>query len=217
MMQTRASVALVVGVAVLVAAAGSVSASHLPEVTARCTYESGMNMNQIGMAAEDPTGLTSDGAINKDVCLFEFPETDPGPPPITSDPREVVRELIRETFTAGSITVSGQYSQAQASIVDDLFGAGTVGGVVAADFDHNTVFGEDDKGEPSTTFCGTSSMLETGNDTDGDGHPDFGWAVAVFTNGPVRQVLNCDAVQAPTATTGGVLDPAGGIYLTVSG
>lgn len=42
-------------------------------------------------------------------------------------------------------------------------------------------------------------------------------ALAVAYHGPINQALQCDATQAPTSTTGGVLDPAGGIYLTVGG
>lgn len=205
-------VVIVVGSSI---ASGAAVANHRPTATAHCTYESGADMGQFGMAAEDPVGVTQDGAINKDVCLFEFPDTDPGPPPITDDPREIIRELLRETLTAGAITLDGQYATAQATIVDDVFGT-EVGGSVAADFDHNTVFGEEDKGEPSASFCGgVSPVLEANHDTDDNGHDDFGWAVAVFTNGPIDQATNCDPTAAPTATTGGIFNPAGGIYMTV--
>lgn len=198
-------VTAVVGLSI---ASGAAAAGHRPVATTHCTYENGASVGRLSFATEDPTGLTADGAINNDSCIFEFPDSDPG--------RDTTGD-INEAFgfaTSGALVVEGQYGSAQAAIVDDVFGT-NVGGTVAADLDHDTGFGGE--GEPSVEFCGTSPVLTSDADVNGDGHADFGWAVAVFTHGPVGQAMFCDPVAGPTGTSGGILNPAGGIYLTVGG
>lgn len=212
---TRASLRRTLGaivalgiVASLVGAAAPAIADHLDPVTARCTYEVPEPQTAFTpqFATDDPTGLSEDGAINKGVCAFHTPDTDPG----ESSGLGPVHILLN-----GITTIDGQYSVAQASIVDDVYGS-AVGGAVCADFNHDHLCGDPDEGEPLETFCGTSPTITVGQDTDGDGHDDFGWGLVVGVNGPFWQALNCDATAAPASTTGGVMDPAGGIFVTVS-
>lgn len=206
--RTAAAVAVAV-LAALLGGAGTAAAGHLDQTTARCTYEVGEvepGVLSADFAADDPLGLTADGAVNKTVCAFHTPDSDPG---------ESSQLGPAHVLLDGVITIDGQYGQVQASIVDDVWGSGALGGSIFADLNHDHMSGLD--GEPVHSFCGTSPVLELGQDTDGDGHADFGWGVVVSVNGYVSQALNCDPVEAPTSTTGGVLDPAGGIFVTVSG
>lgn len=207
----RTTIGILTATVLLVGATGTVSADHLPEVTAHCTYEVGEwdppALITIDYAAPDPTGLTADGAINDTVCVFHTPDSDPG---------ENSNLGPIHFFLDGVITIDGQYSVAQTSIVDDVFGS-AIGGAMCADFNHDHICGSADDGEPANSFCGTSPAVAVGHDTDGNGHADFGWGLVVGVNGWYDQVLNCDPVAAPQSTTGGVLDPAGGIYVTVSG
>lgn len=193
----------------LVGAAAPGMADHLDPVTARCTYEIPEPQTQFTpqFATDDPTGATDDGAINKGVCAFHTPASDPGE---GSDlgPAHVLLN--------GVTTIEGQYSVAQASVVDDVYG-NAVGGALCADFNHDHLCGDPEEGEPLTTFCGTSPPITVGQDSDDNDHDDFGWGLVVGVNGPVWQALNCDPVAAPASTTGGVMDPAGGIFVTVSG
>lgn len=199
-----------VGLALLLPV-GWVEAGHLDTFKAHCTYEVGELEPNVGFtidyAMDDPTGLTRDGSINDTVCAFHTPDSDPGE---NSDLGPFHFAL------SGVTTIDGQYSQAQASIVDDVFGP-AIGGAMCADFNHDHICGDPDEGEPATTFCGTSPTIKVGQDTDGDGHDDFGWGLVVGVNGYVGQALNCNSVEAPTSTSGGVLDPAGGMFVTVSG
>lgn len=104
------------------------------------------------------------------------------------------------------------FTLAQVSIVDDLWGAGVVVGIVATDVNGNHITGEEDEGEVSETFCGDSSSFDI-PDLEG---PNYA-SIAIFLPGPDAQATNCDPAAAPTgATTGGILDPAGGIFVTLS-
>lgn len=198
-------------VAVLLGATWTAAAGHRARVTAHCTYEIGELEPNAGFtidyAIEDPVGVTADGAINDTVCAFHTPATDPG---------EGSQLGPAHFFLSGVLTIDGQYGSAQASIVDDAFG-NHIGGAMCGDFNHDHLCGDPDEGEPASSFCGTSEVVSVGQDTDGDGHSDFGWGLVVGVNGYVQQVLNCDPTQAPTSTSGGVLNPNGGIFVTVSG
>lgn len=98
----------------------------------------------------------------------------------------------------------------QPAIVDDIFGSGTVGGEICVDVNQNGRSCESDYGERLGGFCGEGSkedrLLRPGLTR-----------VVVFINGPYFQAKDCEPSEAPSATSGGVLDPAGGVYLTVTG
>lgn len=180
---------------------GGAAASHATEKTVRCTYEVGSTGDIWENTIEDPAGVTQDGYISWGGCGWEFVDTDTGDYPVFSQFRDV----------------TGEYTSLQLAIVDDVFGS-TVGGFACGDVDSNYVCGEDDKNEIVAQFCGTSPTFTAVGDADGDGHEDFGGFMGTFVNGPYRQAMNCDATEAPTgATSGGVLDPAGGIFMTLAG
>lgn len=187
------------GIALLLAGAGTVAADHNATFTSHCTYEVGVG-DPNWLTMEDPTGLTSDGKINFNGCNFEFLASGGSEP------------------APGDILVEGEYTELQVSIVDDVFGT-QLGAWVGQDADDNGVNGEDEKGEISKVFCGGSSrVFVSEKDWDGDGHADFGAEMVVLTNGPFRQVYWCGSTANPVgATTGGVLNPAGGIYLSLGG
>lgn len=203
---TAIPIGLLVAAATLGALAGPAQAPHQPELVSRCTYESG-GMDFWAVSASDPAGLTEDGDVAIGGCAWTFPDADPGGadgPPLTD-------------LTGTGLIVSGEYSEAQASLVDDVFGP-EVGADLASDADHDGGFGDPEKGEFSATFCTQSPVFTSDIDHDGDGHPDLAFQIAVFLNGPYAQALNCDPVANPVgATTGGILDPAGGIFMTLSG
>lgn len=117
-------------------------------------------------------------------------------------------------FSAGADGIS-----VQASVVDDAFGT-LVGGTVCTDENRDNVYCDRAQGEVHRGFCRTSPKVDIPHYDgwhDGDraqGHYD---TVAVFLNGPVGQASDCDPAAAPTATTGGYLDPAGGVLLKVWG
>lgn len=210
---TRVVTGCLIVVVLAVGAVGPAAADDREPVTGQCTYEvvDPAVSYTTNFAIEDPTGLTSDGALNKAICGFHFPDSDPG--------ENADWEPFEDEFhnvVSGVYTFSGQYSQAQASVVDDVFGR-EVGGLVCADLDHDHICGNQEDGEPLHRFCGTSPVVEPGADTDGDGHGDLGWGLFVAVNDWYHQTLSCDPFTAPQSTTGGVLDPAGGIFVTVSG
>lgn len=97
------------------------------------------------------------------------------------------------------------FTTVEASIVDDVFGSGTVGFWLCAHIEGSGAC--DDPGELMGQFCGSS-----GAQTLPDGYDSF----TVFVNGAIFQALDCDATQAPTSTSGGLLDPSGGIFLSFS-
>lgn len=92
----------------------------------------------------------------------------------------------------------------QASIVDDVFGSDTTAGYLCTDQNDNNVCGETDQGEVRELFCGASPVVPIPT-------PDKWDAAVVFASYPGWMVTQgCDGF----GTTGGVLDPAGGIYAT---
>lgn len=194
--------------ALMLSSLGTAAAGHLPSQTARCTYEMGEvepAVVSLDFATDDRVGVTSDGAINKTVCAFHTPDSDPG---------EASNLGPAHVLLDGVITLDGQYGAVQAAIVDDVFG-NAIGGSMFADLNHDHMSGLD--GERVVNFCGTSPVVELGQDTDGDGHDDFGWGLVVSVHGYIGQAMFCDPAQGPTSTTGGVLNPSGGIFVTVSG
>lgn len=191
-------------VAAITAVAAPARAPHRPELVSRCVYEVGTTVF-VGVSVSDPTGLTEDENVNVGGCGWTFPDADPG----GEDPLTDV--------VGGNLVVRGEYSQAQASVTDDIFGP-AVGADIASDADHDHTFGEEDEDEFRVSFCGTSPLFTSDVDHDGDGHPDLAFELALFLNGPVRQALNCDPFANPVgATTGGILDPAGGVFMTLAG
>lgn len=96
----------------------------------------------------------------------------------------------------------------QVTIIDDVWGGNVIGASVATDENGNNIYGEEENGEVSAEFCGTSPVVDI--------PPAPAWdAVIVFAGQPYRQYLACDPTAAPTgATTGGVVNPHGGIYGT---
>lgn len=96
----------------------------------------------------------------------------------------------------------------QASIVDDVFGAEQVGGAICTDENGDGTACDEDAGEVNGQFCGSSPVFEV------PAAPNFD-AVVVFINGPMFQFFQgCDMTVAPTSTTGGVLNPNGGVFFT---
>lgn len=199
----RGYVAKVTVVAVLIAL-GYVGlpagASHSPKKTAQCTYEVGPTGDFWENTVEDPAGVTADGHVSWGGCGWEFTSTDTGDYPPFSQ----------------FFPVSGEYTELKLAIVDDIF-ATNVGGFACSDVDSDYVCGDGDKGEISTGFCGSSPTFQAVNDADGDGHLDFGGFMGTFTYGALGQAFNCDPTTAPTSTSGGIINPNGGIFMTLSG
>lgn len=107
-------------------------------------------------------------------------------------------------FIIGAEDLQG-FTTGQGSIVDDVFGANVVGGWLCTDNDGDGGACDESSGEMRVIACGVwpPSSLPSAFD-----------AVAGFVNGPVFQTLDCDPVQAPTSTSGGLLDPSGGIFVS---
>lgn len=97
---------------------------------------------------------------------------------------------------------------AQAAIVDDVWGAGVVGGAICTDEDGDSTYCEEDEGEVNGQFCGQSDTVSFPPAPNWDG-------VAIWINGIIFQTLQgCDLTAAPFSTTGGVLNPNGGVFYT---
>lgn len=149
---------------------------HPLDVSAAGAPASDASGPEAPQASCDPAGQTQDGSIDVGGAVVR-----------SGDVPDGVRSL-------------------QTDIVDDVFGADAVGGLVCNDRDGDLICGETADGELRANFCGTTPPLTI--------PPPRDWhAVVVFVNGPVAQTIDCDAAAAPTATTGGVLDPAAGIFL----
>lgn len=204
-MRTTGTV-LATGLLILSFGVGLAGADH-GQITDQCTYEVGAVGDMSTYTYDpDPTGLTEDGTLNWGGCVWWFPDADPGG-------ESVLDPIVQPR------PVDGEHAVLQVAIVDDVF-ASQLGGRICSDADHDFMCGEDDEGEINDRFCGGSSpVFVSDDDADGDGHPDFGFSVGVFVNGPLNQNLYCGATTTNPvgATTGGVLDPAGGIYLHLGG
>lgn len=173
----------------LLATVGSASAVTK---TFHATYEiAPWTATGVGWSQPDPVGVTGDGWIDVAGVTFDCPADHHAIGPISQ---------ARDGC--------GEWTAAQASIVDDVWGAGTVVGAFCIDLDHSDVCGEEEKDEPKEIFCGTSSKYEFAPFHEGY------FYIAVW--GTYGQALSCDPTAAPTGgTTGGILNPHGGIYLTL--
>lgn len=193
-------VASLVTVAVLLGQSLPVQAGHNPQQTQHCTYEIGLVGDWMGNMQEDPAGVTGDGRVNVAACTWEFPGA------------EGVWPMILDGFEVG-----GEYTLLQVTLIDDVFG-NAVGGEICSDVNGDLVCGAGEEDEISDRFCGTSSVFEAAVDTDGDGHKDFGNYVAVWVNGVYQQAVACDPSTNPVGgTTGGVLNPSGGMFMALAG
>lgn len=93
----------------------------------------------------------------------------------------------------------------QVRVVDDIWGGGVLAASLCTDDDDDQLCGETGEGEVRVTFCGDSPSISLSGM----------WHIAVaVVGGGVRQALWCDINDAPAATSGGVLDPDAGIFLT---
>lgn len=167
---------------------------------AHCTYS----------VTRDPEGLGTSFDNSKFDSLTDKMSLNTNNLPIGASTQCGLREIpINQVIKAGlDPTNVGM----RVSIADDVFGAGTVGGSVCAeaDFFNNGVACE--RGEFHVPFCGgDSGRIEFVDLT----QYDF---FVVFTNGPGYQAeQGCDLTQALTATTGGVFDPAGSVFIRFGG
>lgn len=94
----------------------------------------------------------------------------------------------------------------QAAVVDDVFGPGSVAGFLCTEEDGNNVCGETDKGEAAQVFCGSSSTLSI--------PPAPNWEKTdVFVSYYGWELTDCDLADG-FATSGGVLNPNAGIFVT---
>lgn len=149
-------------------------------LTVHQTYEEAHH-NQGGFflvfREDDPTGQTQDGTLDLGGTAF-FPEdVEPG------------------------------VDSLQASIVDDIYGAGTVVGWICSDENGDNLCDPADE-EISSFFCGQSQVVSI------PPSPDWHFVI-VGVGGPLSQALLCDPSQAPLGgTSGGVLNPNGGIFGT---
>lgn len=197
---TESIMVLILLGAILGVLAPSAQADHNPKITAHCAYEVGQG-DAHGISRPDPVGVTPDGYVNQGACHYEFPGA-------TSDP------WFHEKNEG--VKIEGQYSTMQATVVDDVFGT-TVGARLCFNFDDNRLCGDHEK-EIVLSFCGTSPVLDSAVDSDGDGHRDFGSYIAVYVMGPINQAMSCDPAAAPIGgTSGGILNPSGGIFVALSG
>lgn len=176
---------------------GAAASAHNGSTAVTCSYE--LSIDDRPRTIEDPTGLTTDERLDLGGCTWMFPASGGEP-----DPMEDTR------------TVDKEWNRAEPAIVDDVWGIG-VGGVVCNDGDGDGVCGELHEDEQVAAFCSSPALLTSEKDWDGDGHDDFGASLRVEVNGPLRQALQCEPQTAPTGTSGGLLNPAAGIFVTLSG
>lgn len=104
-------------------------------------------------------------------------------------------------------TLDGEWHDAQVVIVDQVFGAGTVGAFACNDGDGDGLCGETSQGEVAAGFCGTSPILSSDRDWDGGGHADLGASFSVLVDGPLGQALSgCGPAASPAGgLTGDIL------------
>lgn len=196
----RGLVAVVIVVFGFSTMSATVQSEHLPEVTTHCTYEVGTVGTVVGYTHSDPTGATADGFINLGGCSWAF------------RPQENMYSAVTD-----SMRLDGERTLMQFSIIDDVFG-NAVGAAFCVDIDGNAVCGEEGSPDLHAQFCGTSPVFEAPKDTNGDGHKDFGIDAGLWLNGPVDQGMFCDPTVNPVgATSGGILNPNGGIFMMLSG
>lgn len=208
-----AAAATALGLMMLTGLAGPAAAGHIdPPGAIRATYEVGqvdfLQLSDDGhdygaggvLGAVTQDGAWNIGGVNWRLEPRHTEDNPPGQPSL-------------------SVALDADPDVAQVSVVDDVWGSGIVGGFFCNDSDDTHTCDDANPDERLVDFCGESPVVTAESDTDGDGRKDFGFHIFVVLAGPVMQVLNCpaDATTNPIgATTGGVLDPAGGIYMTYS-
>lgn len=182
----RRRTGLAIALAALLVAVAVPAAAHEP-LTIHRTYEAVTERWADCTARDDPSGLTADGFLNVNCVVLHDDE------------------------------LGSHDGHVQVATVDDVFGAGTVGAYVAF-YDCDPHNDDADRlpaicqqvgeaGEFGGSFCGTSPVYET--------PPDAAWNhLVVGLNGAASQAMDCDPTSTPTATTGGVLNPGGGVFAT---
>lgn len=131
-----------------------------------------------------------------------------GTSPVAVNAADPVGVTCDDSIDVGGVIVEDAppgTSSVQVTVVDDVFGANSVAATLCIDEDQDNICGG--PGEASVDFCGSSPIV-------GFSHPA---TVVVFLGGPADQALQCDPGDAPTgATTGGLLSPSGGVFITYS-
>lgn len=173
------------------------AADHNGSQPLRCSYVLANGFAQWSLHTGDPGDLTGSDWLEVGGCHWVFPASG-GDPGMVNPQR----------------TVAGEWDQATASIVDDVYGAGAVGGLLCNDGDGDGICGETEEGEERVAFCAFGPALDSDVDWDGDGHDDLGASLTLLVNGHAAQMLRCGSTAG--ATTGGVLDPAAGAFVTLA-
>lgn len=175
---------IVVGIATILMTPAALAGHGAAPVTMHRTYELGPTFFVWSCPPGDagldcdPTGQTQDDSIDLGGV-----------------------QIFAEDVPVGVDTV-------QASVVDDVWGAGVVAGFLCTEENGDNICGDTEAGEVQQNFCGQSEVMDI--------PPAPNWEkVDVFVSFPVWQVEHCDPTAAPTgATSGGVANPAAGIFIT---
>lgn len=170
--------------------AGTAGASTL---TLHATYEiTPFTMTGLVDTQPDPVGVTPDGYWDLNGVLFSCPQV------------QGSYVVVEDSNHDGC----GTWNELQAMIVDDVWGSNAVFGMVCVDGNGDFIC-EDTPAEPKSFFCGTSPVI--------DFEPYEEGSITVWLGGTTGQAMYCDPGDAPTgAETGGILNPAGGVYITLT-
>lgn len=183
---------LVLAAGLALAVPAPASASHNGTTSLRCEYVLANGLAQQTVHRGGPYWLDLGG------CHWTFPDS--GGSSGGVNPQRAV---------------AGEWNSAAGSIVDDVWGTGGIGAVLCNDGDGDGTCGETDEGEERSEFCGGGPPFTSDVDWDGDGHPDFGASLTLLVNGPGVQTLRCGSMAPVGGTTGGVVDPAGGAFVSL--
>lgn len=208
------AVATVLGLMMLTSLAGPAAAGHIdPPGAVRATYEVGqVDFLQLSDDGHDYGGEGALCTVSPEDCAWNL-----GGVNWRLEPRHT--EGSPEGQPSVSVALHADPDVAQVSVIDDVWGPGIVGGFFCNDSDDTHTCDDANPDERLVNFCGSTPVVPAEADTDGDGRRDFGFHLFVVLAGPVMQVLNCPehATTNPVgAISGGVLDPAGGIFMTYS-
>lgn len=235
-----ASVGLVVGYGPFTGISPPASATH-PE-NMHCTYEAGESGDISATITNDQGAGAADGLIDDGGCIFVMPDINDNACTLTilragpllgtltntemnniGDGMSVDMMELEEQAEPGEelpdcdlreLPVTSGRVEITVSIVDDVYGSGAVGGAIcteAANDDYDHVACDEGLltgGEINEEFCNGGPFTVTVEEIS---EVD---AIVVYTNGPKNQADHCDLLLAQTATTGGILDPAGGVYIS---
>lgn len=173
------------------------TATHSAPITEHRTYETALhNYGAVALAWTCPTGFVT-GQVGEPDCdptgTTQDGSIDLGGFVVTRDEDDATMDDI------SAVTIS---------IVDDVWGPGVVSGSAGTDEDDDNIAGEEDEGEARVDFCGDSAPMDVSG-----AHSDW-VAIAGFVWGGVKQALDCDITAASGGTSGGVLDPAAGVFVT---